>query len=130
MRVAPYRGSARIQGMSRSLAEQSCQTCTRDSEPVAAAKAQDYLAQLPGWEIVSVNGVQQLQKVYTVKPYARTLAFAMALGELAERHNHHPAMLLEWGKLRVNWWTHVLGGLHLNDFILAAQTDALFDDTV
>jgi 4a-hydroxytetrahydrobiopterin dehydratase len=27
----------------------------------------------------------------------------------------------------VTWWTHKIGGLHRNDFICAAKTDALFD---
>lgn len=114
--------------MTTILAEQDCQACTKDSTPVSNKQALDYLDQLPDWEIVEVDGVPQLQKTFTVKPYTHTLAFTLAVGELAERRNHHPAMLVEWGKLRVSWWTHVIKGLHLNDFILAAQTDALFEE--
>jgi 4a-hydroxytetrahydrobiopterin dehydratase len=48
------------------------------------------------------------------------------VGALAEQADHHPAILIKWGKVTVTWWTHVLHGLHLNDFILAARTDRLF----
>ncbi len=47
------------------------------------------------------------------------------MGDLAEIENHHPAILTEWGKVEVTWWTHSIDGLHDNDFILAARTDAL-----
>ena len=39
---------------------------------------------------------------------------------------HHPALLTEWGKVTVTWWTHKIGGLHRNDFIMAARTDDTF----
>jgi 4a-hydroxytetrahydrobiopterin dehydratase len=42
---------------------------------------------------------------------------------LAGRENHHPSLLIEWGKATVNWWTHKANGLHPNDFIMAAKTD-------
>ena len=47
-------------------------------------------------------------------------------GELAEAENHHPAIVTEWGKVRVNWWTHKIHGLHKNDLILAARTDQVY----
>ncbi|MDF3015185.1 MAG: pterin-4-alpha-carbinolamine dehydratase, partial [Thermomicrobiales bacterium] len=45
--------------------------------------------------------------------------------ELAEEEGHHPALLTEWGKVTVSWWSHKIRGLHRNDFIMAAKTDAL-----
>jgi 4a-hydroxytetrahydrobiopterin dehydratase len=49
------------------------------------------------------------------------------VGEQAEEEGHHPALLTEWGKVTVTWWTHKIGGLHHNDFIMAARTDELFE---
>ena len=48
------------------------------------------------------------------------------MGALAEQANHHPAILTEWGKVTVTFWTHVIRNLHQNDFILAARTDQAF----
>ena len=47
------------------------------------------------------------------------------IGEMAEQEDHHPLIVLEWGKVTVEWWTHKIGGLHRNDFISAAKTDSL-----
>jgi hypothetical protein len=53
------------------------------------------------------------------------LAFTNRVGALAEEEGHHPALLTEWGRVTVTWWTHLIRGLHRNDFIMAAKTDAL-----
>ena len=55
--------------------------------------------------------------------FARALAFTNRIGALAETEDHHPAILTEWGRVTIGWWTHVVGGLHRNDFVMAAQTD-------
>ncbi|RYZ79057.1 MAG: 4a-hydroxytetrahydrobiopterin dehydratase, partial [Moraxellaceae bacterium] len=54
------------------------------------------------------------------------LAFTNTIGELAENFNHHPALLTEWGKVTVTWWTHKIKGLHENDLIMAAKTEKTF----
>jgi 4a-hydroxytetrahydrobiopterin dehydratase len=45
------------------------------------------------------------------------------VGEIAEEEDHHPLLIVEWGMLTVQWWTHVVKGLHKNDFIMAAKTN-------
>jgi 4a-hydroxytetrahydrobiopterin dehydratase len=57
------------------------------------------------------------------------MAFALRVGELAEAEDHHPAILIEWGRVSVTWWTHAIKGLHINDFICAAKTDQLISDS-
>ena len=66
-----------------------------------------------------------MEKVFTFPDYAGALAFTQRVGALAEIEDHHPALLTEWGKVKVTWWTHAIGGLHRNDFICAAKTDQL-----
>lgn len=85
------------------------------------------LTELPQWEIRRVDAVDQLVRVFKWKNFAQALAFATQVAALAEKNNHHPALLIEWGKTTVSWWTHSLGGLHNNDFIMAARCDVLFD---
>jgi 4a-hydroxytetrahydrobiopterin dehydratase len=56
----------------------------------------------------------------------QALQFTNQVGDLAEAEDHHPALLTEWGKVTVTLWTHSIGGLHRNDFIMAAKTDRLY----
>ena len=53
-------------------------------------------------------------------------AFAIGVGDAAEAEGHHPRITLEWGRVKVEWWTHKIKGLHRNDFIMAAKTDDLY----
>jgi len=50
------------------------------------------------------------------------------VGEIAEAEDHHPLVVTEWGRVTVQWWTHKIGGLHQNDFIMAAKTDRLLGE--
>jgi 4a-hydroxytetrahydrobiopterin dehydratase len=54
------------------------------------------------------------------------LEFTKKVGELAEEEGHHPALLTEWGRTTVTWWTHKIKGLHRDDFIMAAKTNELY----
>jgi 4a-hydroxytetrahydrobiopterin dehydratase len=56
------------------------------------------------------------------------LPLPLRVGELAEEEGHHPALLTEWGRVTVSWWTHKIRGLHRNDYIMAAKTDVLARD--
>lgn len=82
------------------------------------------LDDLEGWELVN-DQVPRVEKVYTFKDFQQALAFTNRVGALAEDVGHHPALLTEWGKVSVTWWSHDLGGLHRNDLIMAARTDRL-----
>lgn len=84
-----------------------------------------YQAQVPEWQVFEVEGVPHLQRVFKFKNFTEALAFTDKVGALAEAEDHHPAILTEWGKVTVTLWTHSIKGLHLNDFIMAAKTDAL-----
>jgi len=83
--------------------------------------------QVPDWSIVEVDNVKRLERVFRFDNFAHALAFTNKLGEIAEEEGHHPALLTEWGKVTVTWWTHKIGGLHRNDFIMAARSDHAFE---
>lgn len=109
------------------LTEQACEACSSDAPKLSPAEQNELLQQLPSWTLVERNGEEQLERLFKLKNFAEALAFANRVGELAESENHHPAILVEYGKVTVNWWTHKIGGLHRNDFIMAARTDALHE---
>ncbi len=81
--------------------------------------------QVPDWRVRQVEGMQRLERVYKFKNFAEALAFTNRVGAAAEAEDHHPRIVTEWGGVNVQWWTHRIGGLHLNDFIMAAKTDRL-----
>jgi 4a-hydroxytetrahydrobiopterin dehydratase len=111
-----------------SLIEERCEACRADAPKVSDAELAELIKQIPDWQPVVVDGVLQLKREYTFRNFALALAFTNRVGALAEEAGHHPALLTEWGKVTVSWWTHKIKGLHRNDFILAARTDQLSTD--
>ena len=108
-----------------SLDGKECEPC-RVGAPLASQEDLDaFLPELPGWEIVEVDGVERLKRIYEFSNFADALAFTNRVGEVAEAEGHHPALLTEWGSVTVAWWTHKIEGLHINDFIMASKTDRL-----
>ncbi len=82
--------------------------------------------QIPDWQVKEVSGEPRLERVFKFKDFAQALAFTDKVGAIAEQEDHHPLLVTEWGKVTVDWWTHKIGGLHKNDFIMAAKTDELY----
>jgi 4a-hydroxytetrahydrobiopterin dehydratase len=109
------------------LNEKTCTACHVGAPPLTDAELDKGLQQLPDWQVVTVDGVQQLTRCYKFSNFVTALGFTNAVGELAEELSHHPAILTEWGKVTVSWWTHKIKGLHENDLIMAAKTEQLFN---
>ena len=103
-----------------------CVPCRGDAPPLSDEEILDYSHQVPDWKVIEKDGVKRLERVFRVKNFSRALAFTQKLGELAEQEDHHPSLLTEWGKVTVTWWTHAIGGLHRNDFIMAAKSDLIY----
>lgn len=107
------------------LTDKTCTACRAGAPLATPQETANYLAQLPDWQIIVVDGIDQLQKTFTFKNFVRALEFTNQVGAIAEEENHHPAIVTEWGRVTVSWWTHKIGGLHANDFIMAAKTDQI-----
>lgn len=105
------------------LAEQPCQACRADAPRATDDEIAALQAELPDWAVVERDGVKRLERVYRFNDFRAALDFTNRVGELAEQAGHHPALLTEWGRVTVTWWSHKLKGLHRNDFIMAARTD-------
>jgi 4a-hydroxytetrahydrobiopterin dehydratase len=105
------------------LKQQKCVPCHGGESAIAQAEITAFQPQIPNWCQFEVNGEQRIECLYKFKDFKTALAFTNAIGDLAEAAEHHPAILIEWGKVTVTWWTHTVGGLHLNDLIMAAKTD-------
>jgi 4a-hydroxytetrahydrobiopterin dehydratase len=113
----------------QTLAQMRCVACRRDAPTVTDAEIAEFRPQVPGWEIVEVDGIKRLTRVFSFEDFRQALNFTLTVGELAEQEGHHPALLTEWGRTTVAWWTHKIRGLHRNDFVMAAKTDGLYRAT-
>ena len=102
-----------------------CVACRADAPQVTEAEAAAWESQVPEWERVERENMRRLERVFNFPDFAAALAFTNAVGALAESENHPPAIVTEWGRVTVSWWTHKIGGLHRNDFVAAAKTDRL-----
>lgn len=108
------------------LTKMKCEACRSDSPTVTPEAMKEYLPQIPDWHVVEREAIPRLERVYRFKSFVEALDFTNRVGALAEEEGHHPALLTEWGKVTVAWWTHKIRGLHRNDFVMAAKTDALY----
>jgi len=111
--------------MENQLSTQQCEACHADAPKVTEEELQQLLTEIPDWVPVVRDDVMMLEREYTFKNYKLAWAFANKVSQLAEDEFHHPAILLEWGKVTITWWTHAIQGLHKNDMICAAKTDKL-----
>ena len=105
------------------LSKQNCEACRADAPLISDEELKQLTPAIPDWQVIVVDGVMQLQREFSFKNFAEAMVFSNSVGDLAEAENHHPAILTEWGKVTVTWWSHKIRGLHKNDLILAARTD-------
>ncbi len=111
--------------MATPLTEEHCVACRKDAPRVTPAEIAELQPLIPDWDLVEVDGVPRLVRSYRLANFLEALAFTKRVGALAEAEGHHPSLLTEWGRVTVTWYTRKIKGLHRNDFIMAAKTDAL-----
>jgi len=111
------------------LTSMKCVPCRGGEPPLSRAEIDDLTPQVPDWEVIEVEDIPRLKRAFKFKNFAQALAYTDLVGELAEEEDHHPSLLTEWGRVTVTWWTHKIKGLHQNDFIMAAKTDALYKES-
>ena len=104
----------------------SCIPCRGDEPALTDEEINAYKPQVPEWNITEKDGIPRLERLFKFANFQQALEFTNRVGELAEREDHHPMLVTEWGKVRVAWWTHVIKGLHRNDFIMAAKADEIY----
>src|SRR5688572_14420990 len=109
-----------------SLTQSHCEACRKGAPTVTDEEMRELQPQIPEWRVEQVDGVPRLVRVFNFPDFVSALDFTNTVGKIAEEEGHHPALLTEWGRVTVSWWTHKIRGLHRNDFIMAAKTDELY----
>ena len=109
--------------MTTSLSQKKCTACNEKTPKLDAKSIAGLMPQLRDWHVE--NG-RKLHKDLKFDDFAHAMLFVDAMAFVAEREGHHPDFDVHgWNNVRVTLWTHAIGGLSENDFILAAKLDAL-----
>ena len=108
------------------LSEQGCEACRADAPLISEDELRRLMPAIADWQVVVVDGVIQLTREFGFPNFAQALAFSNRVGDIAEAEDHHPAILTEWGRVTITWWSHKIRGLHKNDLIMAARTDQIY----
>lgn len=112
------------------LAELHCNPIAANTPRLDEHGISQLAVKLPGWRIYEKDGEPRLEKTFKFENFNQAIAFTDRVAQAADREDHHPAILTEWGKVTVTWWTHRIKGLHQNDFIMAAKTDEIFGGSI
>ncbi len=107
------------------LSMKECEICRFGAPQVTEEESQKLMLEIPDWEVIKLDGINRLRRTFEFPNFIEAIAYTNKVGEISEKEGHHPAILTEWGKVTVTWWTHKIKGLHNNDFIMAAKTDQL-----
>jgi 4a-hydroxytetrahydrobiopterin dehydratase len=106
------------------LTRKKCQPCEGGVDPCPLDQAQQQLKNLTGWYLT--HDGQRIRKDWTVKHFMAGMDFFNAVAQIAEADGHHPDLHIEgYRNVSIELWTHAIGGLSENDFILAAKIDEL-----
>ena len=108
------------------LTRKKCVPCEGGVAPLAGDALKPYLAQVPEW--APIEGERKIRREFHFKDFKETIGFVNRVARLAEEEGHHPDMFIFYNRLIVELWTHAIGGLSQNDFILAAKMDRLRSD--
>ena len=110
----------------RELSKQDCEACRADAPKISDEDLKLLMPEIPDWNVIVVDGVMQLAREFGFKNFEQAMVFSNRVGDIAEAVDHHPAILTEWGRVTVTWWSHNIRGLHKNDLIMAARTDEVY----
>jgi 4a-hydroxytetrahydrobiopterin dehydratase len=110
------------------LSKESCEACRADAPAISDKDLKKLMPKIPHWGVVVVDEVMRMSREFSFKDFEQAMSFSNRVGNIAEAEGHHPAILTEWGKVTVTWWSHKIKGLHKNDLIMAARTDEVFEE--
>lgn len=106
------------------LSRKHCKPCEGGVPPLARQQIEELLPAVAGWSLTAEG--KRLQRKWRVKDFAVGLDFFNRIGAIAEKEDHHPDLhLTDYRNVLVELWTHAIGGLSENDFILAAKINEL-----
>jgi 4a-hydroxytetrahydrobiopterin dehydratase len=113
-------------GVMSDLADRKCQACNRNTPKLSDAQIDGFRRQAPAWQVEG----ERLRRQYRFHDFPAAIRFVDEMARIAESEQHHPVFTVDVDKVAVENWTHAIGGLSENDFILAAKLDRAADRVV
>lgn len=112
--------------MASELAAKECVPCKGGVSPLKGSDLDALVAKLGGgWKVISEH---HLEKVYKFDNWEDSVAFMNDVADIAHEQDHHPDVLLTFGKVTVTIWTHKIDGLTESDFVFAAKVDEAHEE--
>ena len=108
------------------LAQKSCVPCRGGIPPLVASQARELLSGTPEWRLE--EKATRLVRRFEFEDFKKAIEFVNRVAEIAEAEGHHPDFAIHWNQVDLVLWTHKIGGLHENDFIMAAKIDRLLQE--
>lgn len=106
------------------LIKKHCVPCEGGDPPLTEKEEDEFKTQVPDWTLLR-DGTHMLRKQFKFKNFKESMAFVNKVADLAESEGHHPDIKIVWNKVNLDLFTHAVGGLSKNDFIMAAKINAL-----
>jgi len=106
------------------LDKNSCEPCRGGIPPLSESEAEALLTETPKWSLI--DNSTKIKRNFAFDNFVDALAFVNKLGELCESEGHHADISFGWGYCEVTFYSHKIGGLHKNDFIMAAKLNTLY----
>ncbi|MES2470932.1 MAG: 4a-hydroxytetrahydrobiopterin dehydratase [Patescibacteria group bacterium] len=104
------------------LTNKKCVPCENGGEPFDAETIHTYLADTPGWHVIDGK---KIVREFEFKDFVRAISFVNKVADIAETEGHHPDIHINYNKVKLELWTHAVGGLMENDFIVAAKINKM-----
>ena len=105
------------------LSQKTCMPCKQGEPPLSEGRVRELAKDIPGW--ILVPGESKLQREFKFRDFAAAMAFVGKVAGIAEKEDHHPDIFIHYNRVTLLLWTHAVGGLSENDFILAAKINTL-----
>ncbi|CAK9321167.1 unnamed protein product [Citrullus colocynthis] len=109
------------------LTTKKCVPCnSKDLRPMTEDAAKRLIRELADWNLINEDGMLKLNRSLKVKSFLKGMELFKLIAEVAEAEGHHPDLhLVGWNNVTIEIWTHAVGGLTENDFILASKISKL-----
>lgn len=108
----------------RNLTLKKCVPCESGTPPLQEGQIKELHKEISDWEVSEDN--KKISRNFEFRDFTKAMSFINKVADLAEDEGHHPDMLIySWNKVKIELWTHAIGGLSDNDFIMAAKIDTL-----
>lgn len=102
------------------LTKKHCVPCESGDPPLPDEKEDELIKEVSGWQL-SRGEPHTISRQFKFKDFAEAMKFVNKVADIAEEEGHHPDIYIFYNKVKLDLYTHAVGGLSENDFILAAK---------